>query len=55
MFCQESAQRVQSSRGVPVCTMELIANRCRGLWAFRGSFIEEVVRELSLEGRAGFD
>lgn len=54
MFSQKGARRVQSSRGMTVYTVEFITNRCRELWAFRGSFVEEVVRELSLEGQAGF-
>lgn len=45
---------MQSSRGMTVHTVEFITNRCRELWAFRGSFVEEVVRELRLEGQAGF-
>ena len=54
MFYREGTPRVQSSRGVPVGTVEFITNICIELWAFRGICIEEAVRELSPERQAGF-
>lgn len=44
---------MQSSRGMPVGTVELVPDTCGELEAFRGSCVEEVVRELSFEGQAG--